>query len=141
MSRCTLRRTRSGGRHVGSSQAGKAATHERIVKAAAARIRRDGIEGVGVADLMREAGLTHGGFYRHFGSRDDLVAEAVERALEDGGKAVAAVLSSKQPPAALLAALVDAYLSAAHCDNIASSCAVTTLAADVARSNARARSA
>jgi TetR/AcrR family transcriptional repressor of nem operon len=66
--------------HVGSSQADKAASHERIVKAAAARIRRDGVEGVGVADLMREAGLTHGGFYRHFGSRDELVDESIVRA-------------------------------------------------------------
>src|ERR1700755_2380151 len=72
--------------HVGSSKADKAASHDRIVTAAAARIRRDGVEGLGVADLMREAGLTHGGFYRHFGSRDDLVAEAVEAALAHGSR-------------------------------------------------------
>jgi TetR/AcrR family transcriptional repressor of nem operon len=126
---------------MGHSKAAKAGSHQRIVEKAAAMFRKNGVDRVGVADLMKQSGLTHGGFYRHFGSRDDLVAEAIERALEDGGKAIAAVLSSKQPPAALLAALVDAYLSAAHCDNIASSCAVTTLAADVARSNERARSA
>jgi TetR/AcrR family transcriptional repressor of nem operon len=126
---------------MGHSKAAKAGSHQRIVEKAAALFRENGVDRVGVADLMKQSGLTHGGFYRHFGSRDDLVAEAIERALEDGGKAVEAVLNSKQPPAVLLAALVDAYLSAAHCDNIASSCAVTTLAADVARSNARARSA
>src|ERR1700733_15127144 len=80
----TLSRTRSGGRYMGSSQADKAASHERIVKAAAARIRRDGIDGMAVADRMREPGLTHGGCYRHFASRDDLVAEAVEAAMAHG---------------------------------------------------------
>src|ERR1700721_1188312 len=75
--------------YMGSSQADKAASHERIVKAAAARIRRDGIDGMAVADLMREAGLTHGGFYRHFESRDDLVAQAVDCALKRGERAVA----------------------------------------------------
>jgi TetR/AcrR family transcriptional repressor of nem operon len=132
---------RSMGPGMGHSKAAKAGSHQRIVEKAATLFRENGVDRVGVADLMKQAGLTHGGFYRHFGSRDELVAEAIERALEDGGKAVAAVLSSKQPPAVLLAALVDAYLSAAHCDNVASSCAVTTLAADVARSNDRARSA
>src|SRR5260370_42541130 len=70
--------------HVGSSQADKAASHKRIVTAAAARIRLAGVDGLSVADLMREAGLTHGGFYRHFGSRADLVAEPVEAALTHG---------------------------------------------------------
>src|ERR1700730_6835514 len=85
--------------HVGSSQADKAASHERIVKAAAARIRCDGVEGVGVTDLMREAGLTHGGFYRHFGSRDDLVAEAVEAALAHGSKRAEAAAHHGGPEA------------------------------------------
>jgi TetR/AcrR family transcriptional repressor of nem operon len=97
-----------------------------------------GIDGVGVADLMKEAGLTHGGFYRHFASRDDLVAEGVECALNDGGRAVMAVENSKGD---VLARLIDAYLSVAHRDNLATSCAVTTMASDVARSNDRARSA
>ena len=79
---------------MGSSQADKAASHERIVKAAAARIRRDGVDSVSVAELMREAGLTHGGFYRHFGSRDDLVAEAIEAALAQGSERVQAAASS-----------------------------------------------
>jgi len=97
---------------------------------------------VGVADLMKEAGLTHGGFYRHFGSRDELVAEAVERALHDGAKgAVDAMAHSKLPKPVLLAALIDWYLGTGHRDELATSCAVTSLASDVARSNARARSA
>lgn len=135
----TLRTTRSGGRHVGSSQADKAASHERIVKAAAARIRRDGVEGVGVADLMREAGLTHGGFYRHFGSRDDLVAEAVEAALAHGSKRAEAAAHHGGPEA--LAATIDAYLSPLHRDKPETGCAVAALPADIARTSSRARTA
>jgi len=126
---------------MGHSKANKAESHDRVVSTAAARFRESGIDGIGVADLMKEAGLTHGGFYRHFASRDELVAEAVERALQDGGRAVQAVENIRQPPAAVLALLVDGYLSAAHRDSLATSCAVTTLAGDVARSNERARSA
>lgn len=123
---------------MGHSQAEKSESHDRIVQVAAARFRENGVEGVGVADLMKDAGLTHGGFYRHFASRDELVAEAVERALSEGARAVAAVTQVQDRA---LDALVDAYLSTAHRDALAMSCAVTTLAADVARSNQRARSA
>jgi len=126
---------------MGNSKIAKAESHDRIVRLAAARFRETGIEGIGVADLMKDAGLTHGGFYRHFSSREELVAEAVERALQDGGQAVAAIANSKLGRTALLAALVDAYLSATHRDSLATSCAVTTLAGDVARSNERARTA
>lgn len=126
---------------MGKSKVEKAESHDRIVRAAAARFREIGVDGVGVADLMKDAGLTHGGFYRHFASREELVAEAVECALQDGGQAVAAIANSKLGRQASLAALVDGYLSAAHRDGLATSCAVTTLAGDVARSNERARSA
>ncbi len=127
--------------HMGHSRATKEQSHERIVQTAAARFREAGVDGIGVADLMKEAGLTHGGFYRHFASRDDLVAEAVECALSDGGRAVEAVAAAQLDRQALVAALVDAYLSTAHRDGLATSCAVTTLAGDVARSNDRARAA
>jgi TetR/AcrR family transcriptional regulator, transcriptional repressor for nem operon len=120
------------------SKAEKADNHDRIVRAAAARFRERGVDGIGVADLMSEAGLTHGGFYRHFASRDDLVAEAVEQALHEGAQAVAAVANARECP---LAAVVDAYLSPAHRDSLATSCAVATLAADVARADDRARAA
>ena len=115
-----------------------ASTTKPIVGVAASRFREDGIERVGVADLMHDAGLTHGGFYRHFDSRDQLVGEAVERALHDGGQAMAAVAESPHDP---LAAVIDAYLSITHRDNLGTSCAVTTLAGDVARSHPRARAA
>ena len=123
---------------MGHSQANKTESHDRIVRVAATRFREAGVDAVGVDDLMKDAGLTHGGFYRHFASRDDLVAEAIERALHDGSQAVAAIAVRKQ---AALAALIDAYLSVTHRDGLATSCAVTTLASDVARSSDRARSA
>ncbi len=123
---------------MGHSRADKRKHHEKIVGVAASRFREDGVDGVGVAELMHEAGLTHGGFYRHFESRDQLVAEAVERALHDGGQAMAAVAEAPREP---LAAVVDAYLSTTHRDELGTSCAVTTLAGDVARSTPRARAA
>ena len=123
---------------MGHSRARKREHHEEIVAVAATRFREDGIDRVGVAELMHDAGLTHGGFYRHFESRNELVAEAVERALHDGGQAMAAVAESPTDP---LAAVIDAYLSITHRDNLGTSCAVTTLAGDVARSNPRARAA
>ena len=127
-----------GSERMGHSRANKRKHHEQIVGVAASRFREDGVDRVGVAELMHDAGLTHGGFYRHFQSRDELVAEAVERALHDGGQAMAAVAESPDDP---LAAVIDAYLSVAHRDGLRTSCAVTTLAADVARSNPRARAA
>ena len=126
---------------MGHSKEAKEKSHQRIVKTAAARFRERGVDGIGVAELMKEADLTHGGFYGHFDSREQLVAEAVECALRDGGAAVTAIASTRRPPAAVLELLVDAYLSLAHRDGLATSCAVTSMANDVARSNARARSA
>jgi TetR/AcrR family transcriptional repressor of nem operon len=124
---------------MGHSQAEKAESHARIVKIAAERFREAGIEGIGVADLMKEAGLTTGGFYRHFSSREDLVAEAVECALLDGEqRAAEAIARSKKPP---LIALIDGYLSTFHRDAWARGCAVVALAGDVARSNDKARAA
>jgi TetR/AcrR family transcriptional repressor of nem operon len=124
---------------VGSSRADKAANHERIVTAAAARIRRDGVQGTGVADLMRDAGLTHGGFYRHFGSRDDLVAEAVEAALAHGSRRAEAAARLGGPEA--LAMTIDAYLSPLHRDKPETGCAVAALPTDIARSSQRAQTA
>jgi TetR/AcrR family transcriptional repressor of nem operon len=124
---------------VGSSQAEKAASHQRIVKAAAVRIRRDGIDGVSVAELMAEAGLTHGGFYRHFDSRDELVAEAVEMALAQGSKRTYAAAEIGGVPA--LTAIIDGYLSQLHRDKPETGCAVAALPTDIARSNPQAREA
>ena len=122
---------------MGSSQADKAASHERIIKAAAARIRRDGIDAMSVSDLMSEAGLTHGGFYRHFRSRDELVEEAVEAALAHGARRAEA--ASSIGGTAAITAIIDGYLSPPHRDRPETGCAVAALPGEIARSSARAR--
>jgi TetR/AcrR family transcriptional regulator, transcriptional repressor for nem operon len=127
----------SGRIHVGTSQAAKAASHDRILGIAAARIRRDGIDGLAVDELMKEAGLTHGGFYRHFDSREQLVAEAAQRALSDGSAwTIAAGQIGRHRG---YARLVDGYLSARHRDHPESGCGVAGVAADVARAGGSAR--
>lgn len=124
---------------MGSSQADKAASHARIVKAASRRIRRDGIDHIGVADLMKQAGMTHGGFYRHFDSRDELVAEAVAEALAQGSRRAKASTELDRPAA--LAAIIDGYLSRLHRDKPETGCAVAALPTDIARADPRARAA
>ena len=113
---------------VGHSTKDKAASHERIVGIAAARIRESGTEQPGVAEIMRAAGLTHGGFYKHFGSRDELIAEAVERALRDSEPRLVEVLAGAEDP---LAAFADAYVSAAY--DPATGCGVAALGTDMPR--------
>jgi len=120
---------------MGYSQAEKAATHQRIVELAARRFREAGIDGIGVAALMKEAGLTHGGFYRHFESRDALVAEAVEFALDEGRKTLTRRRDGDDP----FATLVDRYLSRAHRDTPAQGCTLVALASDAARAGSPVR--
>ncbi|SDX76601.1 transcriptional regulator, TetR family [Pseudomonas syringae] len=123
---------------MGSSKADKAASHDRIVNVAAAQIRRSGINGVSVADLMQEAGLTHGGFYRHFESRDELVAIAVERALSQGSARTLA--TSGQGGRQALEAIIEDYLSPAHRAHPEAGCAVAGLAEGISRTDDRTRS-
>jgi TetR/AcrR family transcriptional regulator, transcriptional repressor for nem operon len=122
---------------VGTSQAAKAASHDRILDIAAARIRRDGIDGLAVAEIMKEAGLTHGGFYRHFDSRDHLIAEAAQRALSQGSAWT--IASARLGGQRGYAALVDGYLSTWHRDHPEAGCGVAGVAADVARAGGPAR--
>jgi TetR/AcrR family transcriptional repressor of nem operon len=102
-------------------------------------MRRDGIDSVSLAELMNEAGLTHGGFYRHFDSRDDLVAEAIDTALAQGAERIQAAAKLGGPEA--LAAIIDGYLSRLHRDKPETGCAVAALLTDIARTNARVRTA
>ncbi|HTJ94703.1 MAG TPA: TetR/AcrR family transcriptional regulator [Pararobbsia sp.] len=122
---------------MGYSRADKAQSHERIVKAAAARFREKGIDGIGLADLMKEAGLTHGGFYRHFESRDALVAEAVDCALRASDGTLTGVVD--ETGVVDMVRYIEAYLSAEHRDNPGTGCAMAALAGDVARSGPQAR--
>ena len=116
----------------------KQQTRHRIVKAAARRFRSRGSEGAGIGELMRDLHLTHGGFYRHFKSKEDLFVEAFsEGASEIHGRIVAAVENA--PPGGELKALIDAYLSEEHCDNIEDGCPVAALATELARRSPRSR--
>jgi TetR/AcrR family transcriptional regulator, transcriptional repressor for nem operon len=121
---------------MGHSQTDKEKSHQRIVEIAARKIREGGIDGPGVAEIMKEAGLTHGGFYKHFGSRDDLVAEAVEAAIEQGQADLGRAVEGAADP---LAAFVDEYLSERHRDEPGTGCAVVALGADATRADARVR--
>src|SRR5205085_6782587 len=98
--------------------AAKEASHERIVAAAARAIRRSGYDGTGVADIMKEAGLTHGAFYAHFESRDAMLAEAATRACAESA-AVVAEVASRAPSKQALKTMLQAYLSSEHVDNVA----------------------
>src|SRR5438309_11307963 len=119
------------------SKAEKAKTHKRIVAIASKRFREEGLAGVGIADLMKEAGLTVGGFYKHFDSRDDLVAEAVGSALGAWKRQVDAAASGGPP--VTYESLVDDYLSEAHRDQPGTGCPVVALAGDIASSDKRTR--
>src|SRR6266568_647236 len=122
---------------MGYSKAQKAKTHERIVKLASKRFREEGLAGIGIAELMKEAGLTVGGFYKHFDSRDDLVAEAVNSAFGGWKRRVEAAKSSGPPVS--IAKLIDDYLNEAHRDNPGTGCAFSALAPEIARSGKRTR--
>jgi TetR/AcrR family transcriptional repressor of nem operon len=123
--------------HMGYSKAQKEKTHKRIVAIASKRFREKGLEGFGIAELMKEAGLTVGGFYKHFDSRDELVAEAVSSAFGDWqGRAEAA--KSGGPPVSF-AKLIDDYLSEVHRRNPGTGCAFSALAPEIARGDKRTR--
>jgi TetR/AcrR family transcriptional repressor of nem operon len=119
------------------SKAEKEKTHQRIVAIASKRFREKGLAGIGIADLMKEAGLTVGGFYKHFDSRDALVAEAVGGALELWKGQVHAAASGGPP--VTYESLVDEYLSEAHRNHPGTGCPIGALAGDLARSDKHTR--
>jgi len=122
---------------MGHSRAEKAKTHERIVSIASKKFREEGLAGVGIAELMKEAGLTVGGFYKHFDSRDDLVAEAVCSAF--GGWKRRVDVAAHGGRSVSLAKLIDDYLSETHRDNPGTGCAFSALAPEIARSDKKTR--
>ena len=115
---------------IGHSQASKAESRERILAAATAQIREQGLESLRIWPLMERAGMTAGGFYRRFSSRHELVAIVLARALEEGRAASAASLGERP---ADFARVVRSYRSRRHCDNRGVGCAIAALAADVGR--------
>src|SRR3989475_3486299 len=118
----------------------KEETRERILRAAARAIRKHGYEGVWVADVMKEAGLTHGGFYAHFESRDALLAAAADQeGVESSEYLTRAIAAAK--PGQELTALVDAYLSDGHVAAPEQGCAVAAAGSEVPRQEAQVRRA
>jgi TetR/AcrR family transcriptional repressor of nem operon len=122
---------------MGHSRAEKTETHKRIVKIASKRFREEGLTGVGISELMKEAGLTVGGFYKHFDSRDKLVTEAISSAFGGWKRRVDAAASGG--PALSYARLIDEYLNEVHRDNPGTGCAFSALAGEIARSDKRTR--
>jgi len=118
----------------------KEATHERIVETAARAIRRSGYRGAGVADIMKEAGLTHGGFYAHFDSREGMLAEAADRAGADTVAFLAGVAAAA-PPKQELDAMLRAYLSKEHVESVETGCAVAALGSEMPRQAPKVRRA
>ncbi|MEM9630270.1 MAG: TetR/AcrR family transcriptional regulator [Pseudomonadota bacterium] len=120
------------------SEAEKRKSHNKILDAAAQMVRAKGVEGTSVSDVMQAAGLTHGGFYRHFGSKDDLVAAAFRTAVDD-------VLSEMEKATSLDAKAnarhdyIDSYLSQSHIDNRSEGCPLAALAGDLSRDEGKAR--
>jgi TetR/AcrR family transcriptional repressor of nem operon len=118
----------------------KQETHARIVKKASVRLREKGAHGIGVADLMKEAGLTHGGFYAHFDSREALVIEAFGYAMDRSNERWRQMIEQVAPEDGL-STIVNAYVSAQHRDNPGQGCAVPALSAEIARESPKTRKA
>ena len=116
----------------------KLETHARIVRKASVRLREKGAHGVGVADLMKEAGLTHGGFYAHFDSRDDLVIEAFTHAMDRSTERWRKLIE-QTPREKRFATIVNSYLTSLHRDDPGRGCAIPALGAEIARESSRTR--
>lgn len=116
-----------------------ALNRERIVETAARLFREKGYDGIGVSDLMKSAGLTHGGFYGHFDSKEDLLAEAAAHALKKSVARWEGYLA--EDPATALDKISDGYLTKQHRDHPEKGCSVTALGADIARLGPKARHA
>lgn len=112
--------------------AAKDAAHERILSVAARAIRRSGYAGTGVADIMKEAGLTHGAFYSHFASREAMLAEAAGAACAESA-AGAAELAAVTPPDMALEAMLAAYLSKGHVERLEVGCPLAALGSETSR--------
>src|SRR5687767_10050368 len=110
----------------------KEATHERIVEAASRAIRRSGYGGTSVPGIMKDAGLTHGGFYAHFDSREAMLAEAADRAGADSVATLARVASTA-PPQRALQSMLELYLSKEHVESEEIVCPVAALGSEMPR--------
>ena len=116
----------------------KQETHDRIVRKASVRMREKGAHGIGVADLMKEAGLTHGGFYAHFKSKDALLYETLAEIFARSKRRFARLLEGL-PPKHALATYIDYYVAESHRDDPASGCPITALNSDMPRQSKKVR--
>ncbi len=113
------------------------ASRERILEGAARLFREKGLDGIGVANLMRDAGLTHGAFYGHFDSKEELMGAACERAMQGSIERWERIAASGR--GSVMKRIAAAYLSPRHRDAPGAGCAVAALAGDVARQGGAAR--
>jgi TetR/AcrR family transcriptional repressor of nem operon len=112
----------------------KVEVHRKILKDASRRVRAEGIAGVAVSSVMQDAGLTNGGFYKHFASKDELLAESLSEAFREMSDRLTQV-AEKSEPGMAWKALVKAYLSPEHCDHPEAGCPVAALAPEMARAS------
>lgn len=112
----------------------KAETHEQLVKDASRRIRIAGIKGTAISAMMQDAGLTHGGFYKHFGSKDELLMESLSQAFQEISDRLSET-AEKSPPQTAWKAIVKTYLSLESCDHVEYGCPLPTLAPELARAD------
>ncbi len=110
----------------------KAEIHQKIVKDASRRVRAEGLAGAAVSAVMRDAGLTHGGFYKHFGSKDELLLESLSEAFREMTECLARA-AEESPPGTAWKTVVKAYLSPEHCDHPERGCPLAALAPELAR--------
>jgi len=114
------------------SQEHKAKNHENILSVAARSFREHGGDSSGIGTVMKKVGLTKGGFYRHFKSKDDLFVEAVARAFDDTGRGMVETAKSA-PEGQALRAIIERYLSGTHANSLATGCALSALGPELAR--------
>jgi TetR/AcrR family transcriptional repressor of nem operon len=112
----------------------KAQVHERIVKDASRRVRAEGLSGAAVAAVMLDTGLTHGGFYKHFESKDALLLESLSEAFRDFGDTLANVAEQSNTKPGWKA-VVKTYLSLEFCNHVERGCPLTALAPELARAD------
>src|SRR6266567_6395232 len=110
----------------------KVEVHQKIVRDASRRLRTEGLTGAGVSAVMRDTGLTHGGFYKHFRSKDELLIESLSEAFREIADYLAQAAEQSQPGTAWKA-IVKAYLSPEHCDHAECGCPLAALGPELAR--------
>jgi len=115
----------------------KAEVHQQIVSDASRQVRAEGLAGAAVAAIMRNSGLTHGGFYKHFQNKEELLTKSVAEAFRDFGEKLASVAQDSAPEP--WKAVVREYLSVKHCKHVESGCPLSALAPEMARANPKMR--